>query len=1141
MPRLTRLSVVLCCGQMGGAPIRQVNTILKHLSGVCSTRKLAEPRVITYDVAAVEKSLSAYLAQPPDPNNCTYFSCAYRAMTAYIQGYAARRREAKSPALGINFIFMSDGDASPGDIPAMAVAAAALKTAIRDLEAVHNVPVTVHVIGLGSDVKAALLTDVSRFGNIEGSFRYSVEAEGLGEKFVDLFEFGLAGTPCKVRIHGSVAADGASSSSSGNAGHRVIDCQARVVEEADSRTRDSAAERTTRRAETLAKLAAAAAANGGGNAAPQIVPLPEPDAAKMPSAPAAPTQAHVVECLLPCDGAAPLCAGTVVTVTLAGSDRPVELVLGESESGPSPLLLLSAFEMVEPANASQTADLMKVVGSMHTRGRGVTERVAIESQRQTLLDRLTACMTLFNAAAFQGAHGAEVSALRLKDLRSEHKFAKSRRARVMALRENENSKHMAAIEGRLDVAHSRLSLLDLAKLDTLAASGDWNCMLSLESVADLMRNTPDDFLCIGLLVEREESVVDSPQTGLKLLSVSSSLVSFNSFVDAMSSAVAEKGFSAVHGAFKNSKRGQVADINGANRLDIAGAAAAADQEEDGDAGAYAFVGQAREKVNCVFPLYLSGAHNKRVSLLKRVWLSHLFTLDALAYDKQQEIGAVALLSQMVSKFDGTERQALILREVACVVSNVLTYSPNAVTAFPPERYSAFVHTIEGKARQHVPNLCTPVVMAWLGDDFGAKLKVKQDMGAPGGAPVDVAAATASSSSTDAPLTADLTLSDDLLCAVYLGYTQRLVRDGYAALMVDAHKIAARLLYGDRNPESASSSSASSGAPTQAPFHVRQAAAIAEFAAWFYDPSESVPSLPVEDASESQASAASQSIARTADVSELVVSLLPPMPPFLQRLLGGIDQLRGKWRTVNKDRPGRGEEADGGAVAASSIPSASAASAGGSASVLSRLLGCLPYAADVGESRVEFFRRHLLSFYYYHNDTPPITCTLDNVSSSCHARFVARASEKQAAAANAEQHNALATLIATADDLAAFGGLVRFYCPTRNGIVFRLMVAQLIHRADAEKLLALLRNEINGITLYDAPQLAHSVWIPAGLGLMTQIRALVGHAALAEIAAGHRSAGHTCTHLYRPSDLPNRQGHCNSNPWPHHKRQFAGYH
>ena len=1132
---------------MGGAPIRQVNTILKHLSGVCSTRKLNEPRVITYDVAAEEKSLAAYLAHPPDPNNGTSFSCAYRAMTGYIQGYAARRREAKGHALGINFIFMSDGDASPNDIPLMAGAAAALKSAIRDLDAIHHVPVTVHVIGLGSDVKAALLTDVSRFGSIEGSFRYSVEAEGLGDKFVDLFEFGLAGTPCKLSIRGGVAVDGASSSSSASvgAGIRVFDCQARIVEDADPRAHQSAAERTTRRAETLAKLAAAAAVGGegGANSAAQIAPIPELDAAKLPSAPAGATQSHVIECLISCDRAAPLSAGTAITVALAGSDRTVQLELGDAESAPSPLLLLSALEMAEPANAAQTADLMRIVGSMHTRGRSVTERVSIESQRQTLLDRLTACLTLFNAAAFQGAHGAEVSALRLKDLRSEHKFAKSRRARVMAMRENDNGKHMAAIEGKLDVAHSRLTPRDLSKLDSLAASGDWSCMLSLDSVAGLMRDTPDDFLCIGLLVEREESVVDSPQTGLKLLSVSSSLVSFNSFVDVMSSAVAEKGFAAVHGAFKNSKRGQVADINGANRLDIAGAAAEADkQEEDQDAGAYAFVGQAREKVNCVFPLYLCGAHNKRVSILKRVWLSHLFTLDALAYDKQQEIGAVALLSQMVSKFDGTERQAMILREVACVVSAVLTHSPSAVAAFPPERFTAFVQTIEGKARQHVPNLCTPIVMAWLGDDFGAKLRVKPDLGVPGGAPVELVA-TASSSSDASPASADLTLSDDLLCAVYLGYTQRLVRDGYAALMVDAHKIATRLLYGDRKPEAASSSSASSGAPAQAPFHVRQAAAIAEFAAWFYDPSESIPSLPVEDAAESLASASSQSIARTEDVSDLVSSLLPPMPPFLQRLLGGIDQLRAKWRTINKEKAGDGDRAAAGEAPASSLRSASASAVVGSASasVLSRLVGCLPYASDVCESRVEYFRRHLLSFYYYHNDSPPVSCTVDNVVSSCHARFVARASEKQAAAASAEQHNALATLLATADDLAAFGGLARFYCPTRNGTVFRLLVAQLIHRADKEKLVALLRNEINGIPLYDSPQLAQSVWIPAGLGLMTQIRALVGAATLSQIAAEHRAASHSCTHLYRPSDLPNRQGHCNSNPWPHHKRQFVEYH
>jgi len=46
------------------------------------------------------------------------------------------------------------------------------------------------------------------------------------------------------------------------------------------------------------------------------------------------------------------------------------------------------------------------------------------------------------------------------------------------------------------------------------------------------------YRCLGMLVEREETIIDAPTTGFRLLSVSSTVISYNTFVDAMTKAVA---------------------------------------------------------------------------------------------------------------------------------------------------------------------------------------------------------------------------------------------------------------------------------------------------------------------------------------------------------------------------------------------------------------------------------------------------------------------------------------------------------------------------------------------------------------------------------------------------------------------------
>jgi len=126
-----------------------------------------------------------------------------------------------------------------------------------------------------------------------------------------------------------------------------------------------------------------------------------------------------------------------------------------------------------------------------------------------------------------------------------------------------------------------------------------------------------------------------------------------------------------------------------------------------------------------------------------------------------------------------------------------------------------------------------------------------------------------------------------------------------------------------------------------------------------------------------------------------------------------------------------------------------------------------------------------------------------------------------------------------DELAAFAGMMRVHCPTRGNDIYMRVVDKLVRQAAVPQLVAILTNEVNGFPLYEG-SLHGCVWMPTGFAQARKIRDIVGQQKLEKIEEQHRKDKRTRNWVYRDSDVANRHGHCNSNPWNGHKKLFTRY-
>jgi hypothetical protein len=172
-----------------------------------------------------------------------------------------------------------------------------------------------------------------------------------------------------------------------------------------------------------------------------------------------------------------------------------------------------------------------------------------------------------------------------------------------------------------------------------------------------------------------------------------------------------------------------------------------------------------------------------------------------------------------------------------------------------------------------------------------------------------------------------------------------------------------------------------------------------------------------------------------------------------------------------------------------------------------------------------------------------TCLAESKSTciceQLHTSFERHRHEKLSAVI--EKRNALLTArrIVATDDLDAFAGRLAVSCPIRGGEVFNNVVA-LLTSCDGAKVSHLLEKITCVLTgkIGNCAVLAEgSSWIHCPLETARRLQEVVGEESFSAIELQMYG---TWGHVYRPSDIRNRHGHCVSHPNADLTQSFSGF-
>ena len=147
------------------------------------------------------------------------------------------------------------------------------------------------------------------------------------------------------------------------------------------------------------------------------------------------------------------------------------------------------------------------------------------------------------------------------------------------------------------------------------------CGLSNSSILEIMKDSNSDFLVFPLRIARPESAIDAPT----LIVIEKLLVgqySFDSFKDSLKYAITNHGSQKALGGFTQ-------------------------QSHTNDAAVGLFRGMDGELTNACLPLYINEDHWRRVEIQIKPILGYFFTMDPLGYKGDQIIALFMILGHML--------------------------------------------------------------------------------------------------------------------------------------------------------------------------------------------------------------------------------------------------------------------------------------------------------------------------------------------------------------------------------------------------------------------------------------------------------------------------------------------------------------
>ncbi|UJR15056.1 hypothetical protein I4U23_002027 [Adineta vaga] len=320
-------------------------------------------------------------------------------------------------------------------------------------------------------------------------------------------------------------------------------------------------------------------------------------------------------------------------------------------------------------------------------GTKADRQIAMEF-RAELQARLDALHTIMADIA-RGTLNQTAALAKMNDLRYADKFSKSSRQRRMDQRAVRNQASLKLIDSKLnELKFDEETAFNNVDLTT------FTCCLTLNNCQDMMTDSQDDIMGVGLVVERQEHVVDAP-TLISVKDVSVTILSRSACDDAIKMKINIGDAARLHGGFIPSKSNAPTTSTNLNLKN------ATHQPSEFTRGV------AAEPINTFLPLYICDAHFERVKVMLEPTLGYLFTLDICGYKDDQLLGLYSILGQMMnaSRQNGSEREEIILREFTRLCHGLL---PRTLQYLGTDNdlLKKFLATPNGRSKAHIQNMMT---------------------------------------------------------------------------------------------------------------------------------------------------------------------------------------------------------------------------------------------------------------------------------------------------------------------------------------------------------------------------------------------------------------------------------------------------
>eukprot|EP01133_Synstelium_polycarpum_P013857 gene13857-16341_t len=354
--------------------------------------------------------------------------------------------------------------------------------------------------------------------------------------------------------------------------------------------------------------------------------------------------------------------GEVYLASAEGS-KMIELLPAENVRS---IHMLRALNLRSPENEKMVRDIIASLNDVAPTGKDLMERLEVELIKKEIMDRCMEYIDLFTQIKM--GQVPERVKLQLSALRHNATFSNLKRKEKLQLRVNKNAEYFKKtdIAGILEGYRKDMETSAWDELKTIR--DQWTCAFSHEDLYEMMRKSPDNVMCIGILVKRNEATT-TLDASVELVSVSNTIISYDSFISAVS----------------HMKNNPDHDASGDNQ--------------------YCIVGGSREKINAVIPLYIHHEHMKRIRILEGIWLGYLFTLDSYGYDKTQEIGLIRLVYDMIkNRTIKTEMSTRIIVELEKVCKFIITESLGFKSEFGEHTCANYLAGIQGRVLASVRDL-----------------------------------------------------------------------------------------------------------------------------------------------------------------------------------------------------------------------------------------------------------------------------------------------------------------------------------------------------------------------------------------------------------------------------------------------------